>query len=270
MKLDRKLVVVTGASRGFGAATARLLAKRGARMVLLARGEQGLATTAAEIREAGGRAAAMAVDLTDPMALGEVAERVRREHGDPEVLVNCAGTGAFRFVDETAPGEAQAMIGAPYLAAFHVVREFVPKMIERRAGHILNVTSAVAFCPIPGATAYGAACWALRGFTESLRADLFGLDIGITLFVAGTSSTPGYEHYPGVEERTPKVARILPRTTPERVGEKIARAIETNRSLAVEPPSVRLLLALGRIAPRVAAQLSVRTGTTWAAHHRRR
>jgi short-subunit dehydrogenase len=265
VKIDGAIAVVTGASRGFGAATARLLAARGATVALVARTADALASIADEIRAAGGSARAYAVDLADAQATHDVAQQIARELGPVDILVNNAGSGAFRFLTETTSTEAVAMMAVPYFAALYMTRAALPSMLERDRGHIVNVTSAVALRAIPGATAYGAACWAMRGFTEALRADLYGTRIGVTLFASGRATTPGYEHYPGVVERMPRITRVVPLVTAERVADAIVAAVERERRLVVVPRTMRLVAALDRVAPWLVERLVVRTGWT----HRR-
>jgi uncharacterized protein len=264
--LSGRVAVVTGASRGIGAATAQLLARRGARVALLARGAEALAHVEGTIRAAGGEARAFVVDATDAAAMASTADAVRGAFGAPDVLVNNAGTGAFRFLDETAPGDIVAMMAAPYFAAAYATRACLPGMVHQRRGHIVNVTSVAALRAIPGATAYNAACFAMRGFTDALRMDVHGLGIGVTLLAAGTSTTPGYEHYPGVEERMPGVVRIVPLLTPDKIAAAIVRAIERERRLVIIPGMLRWMLALDRVAPWLVEQLVVRSGWTRARH----
>jgi uncharacterized protein len=266
MQLAGRLAVVTGGSRGIGAATARLLARRGAGVVLLARGEAGLRAVVGEIEAAGGRAFAHPVDLRDDAAVAACVEDIRRGAGAPDILINNAGTGQFRFVEETPVAAAREMIDVPYLAAFRMTRAFLPDMIARRCGHIVNVTSAAAYRVFPGATAYQAACYAVRGFTEALRADLHGLGIGVTLLAAGTSTTPGYAHYPGVEERVPRISRLVPLLTPERIAAAILRAVERDRRRVIHPATQRLFLWLDHWLPWLTEALVVRTGWTRLRH----
>jgi NADP-dependent 3-hydroxy acid dehydrogenase YdfG len=128
------LAVVTGASSGIGAATATAMARKGAHVVLLARRENLLREVAHEITGQGGRAHSFAVDLTDAKATAEVAKRITDEIGIPDILVNDAGAGKWRFIDETTPEQAVEMMACPYFAAFNVTHAFLPAMLKRAAG----------------------------------------------------------------------------------------------------------------------------------------
>ena len=119
-----------------------------------------------------------------------MAERINADVGTPDIIVNNAGAGQWKFVDETSPEEAVQMMAVPYFAAFYVTHAFLPGMLRRNTGHIVNVSSVGSRFVWPGATAYIAARWAVRGFTEALRADLAGTKIGVTLFECGGRPIP--------------------------------------------------------------------------------
>jgi uncharacterized protein len=241
-----KLILVTGASSGIGRATAERLAVRGTTVLLLARNAERLADAVATIEKKGGKAAAFPVDLSDPVALEQVADAIRSAHGVPDIIVNNAGAGRWLPLVETSPDEARRMIELPYLAAFYVTRCFLPAMIRRGRGQIACVTSPASYIVWPNACAYIAARHALKGFTEALRADLRGKDIGVTLITLGTVSSPYWEHNPGSREHMPKVPSwLLPELTPEQAAETIADALERRKARVVRPSFYRVLFALG-------------------------
>jgi short-subunit dehydrogenase len=258
--IQGKLALVTGASRGIGAATALALARRGARLVLVARSQPGLEAVAAQISALGGQAHVFPCDLADESNLERLAQRVLAECGPPDLIVNNAGTGQWLFAEETGAGQAAAMMALPYLAAFNLTRLCLPAMLARRSGHIVNITSAAAYRALPGATAYNAACWAMRGFSEALRVDLAGTSLRVTLLASGTATTPGFDHYPGVVERTPGIVRLAPLLTPERVAQALVRGLERNERVVVIPLLLKLMLAVDGVLPRLTEWLVVRTG----------
>ena len=184
-KIKNSVVVVTGASSGMGAAIAKAMAKAGGRVALLARNKEDLDKVAAEIASAGSPARVYPVDLADAGAVAAVARRITQEMGAPDIIINNAGRGRWLFVDETSPDEAVQMMAVPYFAAFNVTHAFLPAMLKKNSGHIVNVSSVGSRFVWPGATAYLAARWAVRGFTEALRADLDGTGIGVTLYESG-------------------------------------------------------------------------------------
>lgn len=258
MNLDGAHVVVTGASRGIGAATARTFAQAGARVALLARSAE-VEDRAAAITAEGGKSDAYRVDLTDPAAVAEVARRILAA-APVDVLVNNAGAGRFLSVEETPPEAAMAMMASPYFAAYHTTYAFLPGMLARRRGRIVNVTSPAARIPWPGATAYTAARWAMRGFTEALQADLAGTGVGATLVVPGKVASPYFAHNPGSEERIPRITRLIPALSPQAVAEAIVAGVRRDRADVVLPWSLRLLFVVHSLAPWPVEALMVRTG----------
>ncbi len=157
MDLYNKLMLITGASSGIGAAAAKLAAQEGAHVILVARSADKLDRVADEIRHRGGRAAAYPAELTDPQVVSATAERIMTDVGTPDVLFNNAGAGRWLYAEETSMSKAVEMMAAPYFAAFFVTRAFLPAMLQRSSGLIINMTSLAAYLTWPGATAYTAA-----------------------------------------------------------------------------------------------------------------
>lgn len=261
MKLEGCLAVVTGASSGIGAATARQLAQRGARVALLARTQTDLEKVADEIRRAGGQADAYPVDLGDGDAAERVARLITTELGPPDIIINSAGAGRWLFVEETTPAEAVQMMAAPYFAAFFTTRAFLPEMLKRNRGVIVNINSPAARMPWPGATAYASARWALFGFTEALRADLHDTGLRVTSVVLGKVNSPYFTHNAGAEERIPGIGRLIPVLTSDQAATVVVRALEHQQREVWSP----LLLRLFAMAHHVWPQLieTIVNGTGW-------
>lgn len=255
VELKGRRVLVTGASRGIGAATAACMASRGARVILLARSERELAEQVARLQATGATAQAFAVDLSNPAEVGRVARTVLEDGGAPDVLVNNAGSGRYLYAEETSPEEAVALMTMPYFAAFWITHAFLPGMLARGSGHIVNITSPSARLPWPGATGHTAARWAMRGFSEALRADTYGTGVSVTTFIPGQTATPYFQHNLGSEERLPPIARWIRVLPAEEVGEGIVRAVEHRRAEVLMPTSLVLLDLLLRIAPRLVERL---------------
>lgn len=259
MQLEDKLALVTGASSGIGAATACLLAERGARLILVARNAPRLDAVARRIATSGGEADVIAADLSDIQQVKQLGEHVKARFGAPDVLINNAGAGRWQSVLETSPEEALSMLAVPYLAAFTLTRELLPAMLERGSGHIVNVTSVAARLAWPGATAYIAARRAMDGFHAGLAAELLGTGVGCSLMVLGTVETPYWEHNPGSRERLPRARGIAPLEVDE-AASAIAVAIERERPRVVKPAVFRLLFVLAELFPEsMKRMLSART-----------
>ena len=145
------------------------------------------------------------------------------------------------------------MMEVPFLAAFDLTREFLPHMLERGSGHIVNVTSVASFLVWPGAAAYTAARWAMAGFTKALQAELRGSGVSATLAVFGKVSSLYWTHNPGSEERLPRVDRLLPTLTPEQTANFIVRGIEREARTIIRPVIFRLLFLLNSLFPGITA-----------------
>jgi uncharacterized protein len=250
-----RLVLVTGASSGIGAATAKLYGARGAHVLVLARNEAKLGEVVAAIRRDGGAASPYAVDLADASAIAETSARIKREAGIPDILINNAGAGRWLPLLQTSAEEALAMIEVPYLAAFNLTRAFLPEMIARRTGAIACITSPGSYLAWPNAAAYIAARHALLGFTESLRADLRRTGLSVTLVVLGEVETPYWQHNPGSREHMPKSNPVLaPVLTPEQAAQAIVQGVERGQRRVVKPAILHALLLLNALAPGLVAR----------------
>lgn len=194
-------VLITGASSGLGKALALDAARRGAKTVfLLARSREKLEQTAAEVRaaHAGCTPVVHPCDITDPDACRAVVSAIVEEHGTPDILVNNAGAGAWLHIEEAGPSQALAHMACPYLGAATLTHLLAPRMAERGSGHVLNVTSAASVVGFRGAVTYGTARWAMRGFSQYLRADLAEQGIGVSLLnAAEITGTSYFDNAPG-------------------------------------------------------------------------
>lgn len=164
-----KTAVVTGASRGIGAATARALAAQGCRVAVCCRERRAQAqAVAAEICAAGGTALPFCADVSDEAAVQAMFAAIRRTLGEPEILVNNAGIARQKLFTEVTAAEWDEMFGVCVKGAFHCCQAVLPQMIRRKWGRIINVSSmwgqVGASCEAP----YSAAKAALIGLTKAL------------------------------------------------------------------------------------------------------
>jgi len=236
-KVAMKLTIITGASSGIGEAVAHRLGTDGHRVVLVARTRSKLEEVANEIGE---NALIEACDASDGNAVIAIAERVLRDHGVPEVIVNSAGAGEWKFIEDTPPEEAVTMMKAPYFAAFNITHAFMRNMIEQRKGVIIHVGSPVSIFTWPSCTGYAAARWALRGLHESLCDDLRGTGVRSCHVVFGKVSSPYFAHNPNTEEKLPGIAKTVPTISTEECAKVIARASQRPRRRIVHPFMLRM------------------------------
>jgi short-subunit dehydrogenase len=260
MKLDARVVLVTGASSGIGAAIARAAAARGAELICVARGREKLEALAAELRSQGTEVSVRPADLANLPEADALASELIESGRVPDVLVNNAGAGRWRAVDENEPGESERQMSVPYLAAFELTRALAPAMIERGSGHVANMTSAAAYFYFPGANGYATARWAMRAFSEHLREDLRGTGVGVTLIVPAEVDSPYFDNNPGSRERVPRIGRLMGTLTPEHVAERAINGIERGRRVVHIPRRLAGFEFSARHFPRTTRALVTRTG----------
>jgi short-subunit dehydrogenase len=181
MDWKNKVAVVTGASSGIGAATARQLARMGMRVVLVARRVERLLELQAEIQSAGGKAEVVAADLGSE----EERERVFAQVGAADVLVNNAGFGWYGYFHEMNWETAREMLQVNIGATAHLTSLFLPGMRERKRGHIINVGSISGSIPSQGIAMYAASKSFMDAFTTALHRETRGTNVRVSVVRAG-------------------------------------------------------------------------------------
>jgi NADP-dependent 3-hydroxy acid dehydrogenase YdfG len=254
------VAVVTGASSGIGAATARALAREGWRVVLVARRAARLEKLAAEIRSVGGEALPQALDAGDGAAVPTLAERVVDDWGAASLVVNSAGAGVWRFLEETPPEQIRQMINAPYLAAANICHAFMDGMLAAGHGGFIHVGSPASLMPWPGATAYTASRWALRGLHEALVMDLDGTGLTSSLVYFGEVSSEYFEANPDSHQHIPSIGGWIPVSTPERCAAVLLGVARRPRRVVFHPFALRLMWWAAKLAPAPTRCLITRTG----------
>nr|WP_042186569.1 SDR family oxidoreductase [Kibdelosporangium sp. MJ126-NF4]CEL17369.1 Dehydrogenases with different specificities (related to short-chain alcohol dehydrogenases) [Kibdelosporangium sp. MJ126-NF4]CTQ91404.1 Dehydrogenases with different specificities (related to short-chain alcohol dehydrogenases) [Kibdelosporangium sp. MJ126-NF4] len=255
------VVVITGASGGVGRATAREFARRGDRVALLARGQSGLDSAAADVRAEGGQALVVPVDVADHRAVDEAARRVEDELGSIDVWVNDAFSGVFAPVDEIEPAEFRRVMEVSYLGYVHGTKAALRWMKPRDRGVVVQVGSALAYRGIPLQSAYCAAKHAIQGFHESLRCELLHEKSGVrvTMVQLPAMNTP---QFGWVLSRLPRRAQPVPPIyQPEVAARAIVRAADRprRREYWVGMSTVATLLG-DKVMPGVLDHYLARTG----------
>jgi short-subunit dehydrogenase len=240
MRLSGATVLITGASSGIGAATARAMAAAGARPVLTGRDGERLAAVAAETG-----ATSFAADLTRPV---EVPEPI-------DVLVNNAGVGWAGPFEEMADADVDRLIAVNLAAPIRLTRALVPAMIERGRGHIVFVASIAGATGVRHEAVYAATKAGLIYFADSLRYELAGRGVGVSVVVPGVVDTPFFDR------RGRPYDRRRPAPIPaERVARTIVTAIERGRAEAYQPGWMRFPARLRGGAPGLFRRLAGRYG----------
>ena len=185
----RRVAVITGASAGIGAATARVLAGLGHPVALGARRVERCEEHAAAIREAGGEAVAIALDVTDGDSVKAFAEEVRGQLGEPEVVVSNAGALITLGAVEASTDQIREDLEINVLGAHRLVSEFAPPMIERQRGDLVFMSSDILHVRRPSVAGYAAGKWGLEGMVTSLQAELEGTGVRASVVRPGATLT---------------------------------------------------------------------------------
>jgi NAD(P)-dependent dehydrogenase (short-subunit alcohol dehydrogenase family) len=214
-KLDGKTVIVTGASRGIGAEIARLFAAEGGRVVCAARTlkegehqfEGSLESTIDDIKKAGGEATAVAVNISEPEECQKLVTEARNAYGPIDVLVNNAALTYFVPVKNYPLNRWMRSWAVNFHAPFILCQLVLPEMIERKSGHIVNISSGAAIGPgrgpygpeanfLTGGTCYGAEKAALERFSQGLAAEVYQYGVTVACFSPSqVVPTPGTVHH---------------------------------------------------------------------------
>jgi NADP-dependent 3-hydroxy acid dehydrogenase YdfG len=184
---DRRLAVVTGASRGIGLADAQRLLDDEMQVIMVARSGDVLRAAAEPY---GDRAVPIECDVADPVSIDAMVTRVRDELGvTPEIVVNNAGLFKLSAAHATDPSDFADALTVNLVAPFRVIRAFLPAMREQGRGHIVNIGSIADRVAFPENGAYAASKFGLRGLHEVLRAELRGTGVRATLVSPGPVDT---------------------------------------------------------------------------------
>jgi NADP-dependent 3-hydroxy acid dehydrogenase YdfG len=180
--LKGKVVIITGASSGFGAAVARLFAMEGCKVVLTARRLDRLEEIANEVRARGGEALPIAMDISQPAQIDAMVKSVQDAFDRVDILFNNAGFGRLDWFEVLDPViDIQAQITVDLLGVIWTARAVLPKMYKQRSGYIINMCSKAGWAAPPLYTIYSAAKFGVRGFSEALRHEVapFGVQVSL-------------------------------------------------------------------------------------------
>lgn len=187
--LSKHVAMVTGAGRGIGRGIARALAECGAHVYLAARSQAELERVAAEIQGAGGSATAAVLDVTDEGQIVRLIERIGKERGRLDVLVNNAGLGVFGPLAEFKTEDVDRIHAVNVRGTFICCREALKLMIPAKSGYIINMASSVVVGGYPNQTAYSASKHAVMGLTKSLAKEVQQHDIRASAILPGGVNT---------------------------------------------------------------------------------
>ena len=237
MRFKDKVVVVTGASSGIGEQACIDFAKRGAKVVLVSRSSEKIESIAAKLKQDyHAETLAVSCDVSKKQQVVSMSKQVLGEFGYVDILVNNAGFGIFGSVNDLSIEDLEEQLATNFLGTIYCTKVFLPSMLGRKAGHIVNVASVAGSIGIPGMAAYCASKFAMIGFSQSLYHELSGTGVGVTAVSPITVKTSFFEHQ--------SFKKIRPNYTPtalsaQDVSNAILRAANSRRMEIIVPFYVR-------------------------------
>ena len=244
---DRKTSLITGASFGIGLELARIFAREGHDLVLVARSSDKLRQLASELERANStRSLILATDLTEPGAAAYVLDQTTRAQIVVDILVNNAGFGQYGFFAENDLEECLRQIQLNVTTLTHLSRLYLPEMIARKEGRILNVASTAAFQPGPLMAVYFATKAYVLHLSEALANELQGTGVTVTCLCPGATATEFHKRANATEMRLLKMGSMDPQT----VAEDGYRAMMTGKPLVISGFKNWLVAQSVRFSPR--------------------
>lgn len=263
------VAIVTGAASGIGRALAHELARRGAEVLVTDIDLPDAERVAGEIRDQGGRASAMPVDVTNAAQVKAVVDHTFVEHGRLDYLFNNAGIAAFGAVAEHTPGAWRRIVEVNVMGVVHGVQAAYPRMLAQGHGHIVNIASTAGLLPSPGLASYSLSKHAVVGLSRALRAEARARGVRASVICPGVIRTPildGGRH--GVllmemseQDQRYHIASFFERFRPMPVhvfARKALDRVARNQGIIIVPVWWRALWWLDRIAPGLSGFLAQR------------
>ncbi len=255
-ELRGRTAIVTGAGSGIGRAIASSLAKRGCHLALADINAAGLAETVQSASGTGVRVSSHALDVADEAAVAAFPAVVRGEHGGAALLFNNAGVALSGTFEQVSAADFDWLLSINFWGVVRMTRAFLPVLREADEARLVNLSSLFGLIAPPGQTAYCASKFAVRGFSESLRQELRGSPVGVTVVHPGGVATSiarnariGAEVPRESLERQRKMFERALRLPPEVAGETIVRAVERRRPRVIVGQDAKLASTIERFMP---------------------
>lgn len=260
MKTMGKVLVVTGAGNGVGRAVALEAIRRGAKVAGVDISQAGLDETA-KLAGPVDRFSTHALDITDKSAVDALPEQVRARFGEVDGLVHLAAIiHPFLRVKDLDDATIERVINVNWWGTVYLDRAFLPVLLERPEGHIVNTSSMGGFIPVPGQTIYGASKAAVKLFTEGLYAECRGTRVHVTVVMPGGMSTNMPANSGVTVDIDPAKAAELAKnlTTPEGAANAILDGMEKNAYHVLVGRDAKLMDILYRVYPKGASNFIAR------------
>lgn len=229
-----KLALITGASSGIGEALALALAAEGAQLILSARDEPRLAQVRARCEALGARVEVYTAEVSNEAQMQAMADAIHARHAALDILINNAGVVMGGLCWQVEAADWRRLHEINVMGVVHAIRAFVPRMVARRSGHVVNMASVSGYIGAPGMATYSASKFAVMGLTESLRRELRRHGVGVTAVCPGFVKTP-------IQSKVKLVGDLDTPTGRARVDRDFART-----TLTAEQVATRTLKAIRR------------------------
>lgn len=248
--LKDKVVIITGASSGFGEDAAILFARQGCKVVLAARRIERLQVLAEKIQKEGGEAVAIPVDVTDRNEIQVMVESAIDLYGQVDILFNNAGFGRLDWLENLDPArDIETQMDVNLLGLAQVTRAVLPHMLERKSGHIINMSSVAGWIAAPLYTIYSATKFGVRGFTDSLRREVAPFGIHVSGIYPGPAATEFGRHI-GKNPARKSLNRFKGLAmTSEYVARRVVQLAKSPRRVVIIPWWYNALIGLDIFAP---------------------
>lgn len=245
MDFKNKTVLITGASSGIGRVAATEFARHGANVILVARSKEKLAKVEDELKKFNVTTLTCSCDVSNKENVLEMSRIVLERFQSVDILVNNAGFAIYDSVRELSIDEIESQMNTNYFGMIYCVKAFLPSMLNRKSGHIVNVASLAASFGLPGIASYCASKFAMLGFSEGLKHELKDTGVGITVVSPIMVRTEFFDH-PSFE----KMPKYSPTSLdPKTVAKTILRASDSPRLEITVPPVARIAVWLKHTFP---------------------
>ena len=236
MKFENKVVVITGASSGIGEASAIEFAKKGANVILIGRNHEKLNEVEKKISTSNNTTLVCVCDVSNKTQVKQMTQQVLDKFGTIDILVNNAGFGILGKVSDLEIDDIESQVNTNFFGMVYCTKYFLPKMLEKNSGHIVNVASLAASFGLPGLASYSASKYAMLGFSEGLKHELNDTNVGVTVVSPIMVKTNFFDH---------SSFQSMPQFSPTALSSKtVARAIlkaANSSRLEITVPSVARL-----------------------------
>jgi NAD(P)-dependent dehydrogenase (short-subunit alcohol dehydrogenase family) len=272
-RIEGRTAVVTGAASGIGRAIAEALAAAGCHLAVCDRNEAGLEETREKIRAMGRRVSSHVVDVSNKDRMRSLVDDVLAFHGGVNILVNNAGVTTISSFESVALEDFEWVMNVNFWGVVYGCKFFLPALKSAEEAHIVNVSSVFGILGVPMQSSYCSSKFAVRGFSESLRAELSDSKVGVTsVHPAGVATNivkdARYSHEASNKMKAGLVSdfanKMLP---PDQAAKKILEAIERDRPRVLIARGAGLIDAVQRISPVLGSKLTVRV---WKKMHEAR